>query len=185
MKRIMLRTGIVLFCIWHMCAVLVFATPRAATDSFAKASQQFLLPLVMPYMYTTSQWQLWDLFAPDPLRQIALYRIERQDADGGEWKEVITYKPGTFHWWQHASYFKYFSNVLNTSSEIMDPAKEEFLQFACTGNHIPPATPVRLVLYTTVLPWLLTPVSADYWNSWTPEWTRTISMLSICKVTLQ
>lgn len=177
MKRILFRTGIVLFCLWHMFAVGLTSIPRSAEDSFSKATRH-LLPAVTPYLQTTSQWQLWDLFAPDPLRRVTLYRIEEQK--DGEWTERITIKPGTYSVFRHAVMFKYFINILNNRDDTVQAAQARFLDMQCRTLGIADGTPVRLVLYATILPWLEKPVSREHWKTWIPSMERTIETGTIC-----
>lgn len=177
MKRILIRTGIILFCLWHMFAVGITSIPRSAKDDFSVASRR-ILPFVSPYLQTTSQWQLWDLFAPDPLRRVTLYRIEAQT--NGEWTEIATIKPGTYSVLEHAVFFKYFINVLNASGDSMTKAKEQFLSIQCKEHQLHGGTPIRLTLLATVIPYLAKPAPADMWTQWTPSFERTIEATTLC-----
>lgn len=180
-RQIALRVIIILFCVWHMCAVAIFTIPRAAQDAIAVASRQFVLPWVTPYLYTTSQWQLWDIFAPDPLRVISLYQIERNQDD--QWTVVETIKPDAYPFWQHATHFKYFINVLNADDSLM-AAKERFLQTECQRLHLPADTPVQLVAYSAELPFFLSPASPSFWSTWTPTWSRSTLTHTLCPAPL-
>jgi hypothetical protein len=162
---------IVLFCLWHMSAVLIYCIPREATDRFAVGSR-ILLPFVTPYMLTTSQWQLWDLFAPDPLNGITRYRIDVYEK--GEWRPLTTLQTGSFEWWRHANYFKLFVNVFGTSGAVVEPAKELLVtHFGCDAYHLAPGTIVHLVYEEAVIPRGLAPRSRAWWSNWKPNWVTT------------
>lgn len=170
---------IVIFCLWHMFAVLVFAIPRESRDSFSMNVRAVLLPVVTPYMYTTSQWQLWNVFAPDPLQRITLYRVEEQTADG--WSVVDTIKPGSYAWWRHANYFKYTENVLGSSNE---GAQAQFLIQECTQRNIAPHTLLRLSQYSSTIPTPPHPGSMAFWNAWTTEWEQFVLVTASCPSSL-
>jgi hypothetical protein len=182
MRRVFLQFIIVLFCVWHMFAVAIFSLPREATDTISVGMRQLFLPIVTPYMYTTSQWQLWDMFAPEPLRQIIFYRLEKQT--GNTWTEITTMKPGTYAWWRHAAYFKYFINVIGSSKDPRRLAQSQFLQQECAALSIPPGTLIRLVLATTTIPIPPSPGSSSFWKEWNPQWDYSIQALTLCNTAL-
>jgi len=161
-----------------MFAVGITSIPRSATDKFSKDVSHLLQPLVTPYLQLTSQWQLWDLFAPDPLRRVTLYRIEEQK--DGEWTERITIKPGTYSFLRHAVYFKYFINILNNTNEYAQKAQIRFLDIQCRQQGIESGTPVRLVLFATVIPYLQKPITMDEWATWMPAFERTVEAGTLC-----
>ncbi len=178
MRQTLLRTGIVLFCLWHMFAVAVTSIPRTAKDAFSVATRQTLLPFVTPYLQITSQWQLWDLFAPDPLRRVTLYGIEVNRND--RWEEIAIIKPGTYAFTHHATYFKYLIHVMDSNNASLDAAKERFLHLQCQEHDIAPSTQVRLVLYAVILPWNTSPVTPSFWKDWRPSIQQTIEMAALC-----
>ena len=70
------RLAVVGFVLWHAFAVLVYSVPRVAADPISTWTRRRLVPVVGPYMFLTSQWQLWNLFAPDPTRLVTIDRID-------------------------------------------------------------------------------------------------------------
>lgn len=179
MRQALLKTGIVLFCLWHMFAVGITAVPRSAKDAFSEATRMLLLPRVTWYVQTTSQWQLWDLFAPDPLRLVTLYRIEKH-MENGDWEEVTTIKPGSYAFPRHATFFKYLISTMNSDYPPVARAKERFLELQCEAYGLPPRTEVRMVLYTVVLPWNMSPVSRAFWKAWVPSLQQQIVSGTLC-----
>lgn len=144
------RIGVVIFCVWHMFAVSVFAMPRVAEDEFSRGVRQVFLPVVTPYMDITSQWQLWNLFAPDPTRQFSVYRIETKQADQ-TWKEVVILQPSSYPWWRRATYMKYMMNIFDAPSDAFIHTKEHFLHLQCVDHDLPGGTVVRLVAIRTLV----------------------------------
>ena len=111
-----------IFGLWHAFAVLAFSVPRVARDPVSAWARGGLLPIVAPYMFITSQWQLWDLFAPDPPRLVAAYRTEVGSQDG--WRELTTVRPGTFSIWRHNARFQLMRNLLRDGVPTLEPAAE-------------------------------------------------------------
>lgn len=75
---------LMIFCLWHMFAVLVASIPpdtAKAIDDFRRT----FLTLVQPYLMLTGQEQGWPLFAPDPVRRVSTYHLDV--FDGGAWTE--------------------------------------------------------------------------------------------------
>ena len=173
-----LQTFIVIFCIWHMFAVLIYTVPRIATDSFAVLSRTAFLPFVTPYMHTTSQWQLWDLFAPDPLRRVTTYRIDVNRGNG--WEELVDMHPGTYPWWQHAVRFKFFGNVLDPFDHARDKVKIRYMQLQCGIFHVPPGTPLRLSYRYYFLPDLTSSQSTTQWQRFIPQWYNVDGLETTC-----
>ena len=148
-RSLALRIGIVVLCVWHMTAVFLFAAP---SDKLAvlDAAKGAAMPVVRPYMLALSQWQQWNLFAPDPLRRVTTYRIDR--LRDGRWELVQRIGPGTFPWHRHASWFKYFTGIIDDDGERMRPVQERFLELSCARLGMLPDTQLRLTLERRVLP---------------------------------
>ncbi len=161
------KIGLILFVTWHMFSVGVYAVPRISQDKISVAWRMHLLPIVTPYMLMTSQWQLWNIFAPDPLRRVTFYRIETKNDDS--WNELITYKPGTLSLWRHATYFKMFSNMLDEESDTLAPIAGRFLHLLCKEHAVASGTPVRLKYIYYIIPYHKKRQSISWWNAWYPE----------------
>lgn len=59
------------FLLYHAAAVALFSVPRQSRNlPYAREIRTAFLPLIEPYLLLTSQWQRWELFAPDPLRRV-------------------------------------------------------------------------------------------------------------------
>lgn len=163
-----------------MFAVAVFTTPRIAKDSFATFSINYLIPRVAPYLQMTSQWQLWDLFAPDPLRRITGYRIEKEV--NGTWQTVTEIDASTYPWYQHSTRFKYYINVLEGSDDV-NAAKRQFLALQCNEWKLPADTHVRILYRIWIIPHLTSIPVPGYWKQWAPNVEEKIGPSILCPAT--
>lgn len=165
--RLFGQTAIILFVLWHSYAVAVYATPRVAKDPVSKWVIAELIPDVAPYMLQTSQWQLWNLFAPDPLRRVTFYRVQMLENE--TWKEVETIDADRYSIWRHAVRFKLMSNMLNEFEENREPLATRFLHLKCSEYDLPQGIPVRLVYEYYVIPKHEKRQSLAWWNAWKPD----------------
>jgi hypothetical protein len=161
-----------------MFAVTVFSTPREAKDPVAQYSLTTLLPMVIPYMQTTSQWQLWNLFAPDPLRRVTHYYVEYQEND--QWKNIASIKRGSFSFWRHAIQFKMLGNIFRRSEGFKSPLHARFLHLVCKDHQLVIGTPIRIQFDDYILPKLHQPQSIQWWKEWTPEHSITTGFSTTC-----
>ena len=156
-----------IFVLWHAFAVLTFSIPRVASDPISVWTRAHLLPLVAPYMFVTSQWQLWDLFAPDPPRLVTAYRVEV--GSGEEWRELTTVRPGTYPVWRHNARFQLMRNLLRDGAPTSPPAEARWLHLHCGEHDLPPGTPVRLTYEHYLIPAHERRASRAWWSAWRPE----------------
>ncbi len=161
-----------------MFAVAVFSTPRDSKSDIATIAKSHLIPFVSPYMYSTSQWQLWDIFAPDPIRRVTTYRIEIQH--GSTWNELETFTPKSFSFFRHAVQVKLLHNILSEFSDNRGPYAGRFMQVLCMKHGVQAGTPVRLVYQTYVLPFLKEPQTMSWWRTWKPTMTDRVGFTSTC-----
>lgn len=166
------------FVLWHAFAVAVYSTPREAQDPIGLWSRLDLIPIVTPYMLSTSQWQLWNLFSPDPLRRVTFYRVETQHE--GVWKELVTYKPGSFSIWRHATQFKLYSNMLNEFEQNRAPLAGRFMHLLCAEKGVAAGTPIRLQYIYYVIPFHTQRETYAWWNAWQPQFANYTGFETIC-----
>lgn len=142
---------IILFCLFHMAAVLIVAIPMEARDAVSQWTRINLLPLVQPYTLITSQWQQWKLFSPDPARRIVAYDIDAQLGNSG-WQQIATFDPrNPFRIFRRASQFKLLGRLLETRVMHL-PLTERFLQVMCQQHRLPTGTVLRLTYHVAELP---------------------------------
>lgn len=172
------RLVLVLVLIWHMFAVAIYSIPRDAKDVFATWTRIDLLPTVTPYMYATSQWQLWNIFAPDPLRRVTSYRIEIQK--NGVWEPLITIGPDSYSIFRHATRMKLMGNMLDEFSNNRAAIAGRFLTLLCSEHNVPSGTSIRLTYDFYVLPYLTQPQTAEWWSNWQPQYNSNIGFTTTC-----
>lgn len=176
--RVIGKIALVLFLLWHMAAVFIYSIPREANDTYAKWAREELLPGVTPYMFATSQWQLWNIFSPDPLRRVTAYRIEVRE--GTTWKELTTIEPYAYSFFRHAPHMKMMGNLLDEFSDNRAPYAGRFLQLTCLEYKVESQTPIRLVYRWYVLPLLKEPMTKSWWAEWQPTTTDTVGFTITC-----
>lgn len=172
------KVFVVLFCLWHMAAVGIYALPGDARDSLSLWTKQNLSQNISPYILATSQWQQWNLFSPDPLRRVSEYMLEIQQ--GTEWIHLTTLKPGSFPWWRHAAQFKMLGSLLEWDAK-RDEVVDRFLQLVCQEHSLQSGTPIRLVYRFYVIPAHERMASVSWWWHWEPEVTVAPGLTTICK----
>lgn len=169
---------LVVLLIWHMFAVATYAFPRESDNIINEYVKTRIHPIVTPYMLATSQWQLWNLFAPDPLRRVTIYHIEYQQ--NGLWKQLRTIQPGSFSIWRHAVQFKMMGNMLTEFSDNPSPIAIRYLHLHCTEHGLEAETPIRLQFEYYVIPQLDRPASVAWWRTWTPDRTIYTGFTTAC-----
>lgn len=74
---------IVPFCLFHMTAVALYLLPADQVPERLEHAIHAVRTVTNPYILSLSQWQRWDIFAPDPLRKESTYRLEKRVR--GQW----------------------------------------------------------------------------------------------------
>lgn len=178
MHRTIGKALLVAFLLWHMFAVAAYSIPRDAKDDFAVLAHRKLIPLVSPYLFMTSQWQLWNIFAPDPLRRVTAYRVEVQE--GRNWRTIDTVSPDMFSFFRHAARVKLMGNLLDEFSDNRAPFAGRYMQLLCMEQNIPTDTPIRLVYSYYVLPKPEKPQTMHWWAQQIPHWTDYTGFTTTC-----
>lgn len=171
----------VLFLGWHMFAVAVYSIPREAKDAFAVWTRIDILPIITPYMFATSQWQLWNIFAPDPLRRVTSYLVFAETGDNGQdWNQIDEITPHSFSIFRHSTQMKLMSNLLDELKDDRGPFVGRYLELECAARHVVQGTPVRLVYRSYVLPVPPASKNRSWWDTWTPSPTELIGFTITC-----
>lgn len=176
--RTFAKTGIALFCIWHMAAIGAYSIPSDARDRFSTWMRGHVIPVVTPYVLQTSQWQQWNLFAPNPLRRIVFYRVDRQ-TDGGGWTEAAAINRTTYGTWRHAVRFKLLGQALEENTNCPELA-ERAAQVLCRELGFAPGERMRIWHDVTIVPYVHPSPSRAWWNSWTPQFNATLAIETTC-----
>ena len=172
-----LRVFIILFCLWHMASVAVYALPWEASDPLTNAVRAVILPIVRPYILLTSQWQQWNLFSPDPLQRVVTYTVEIDR--GNRWEPVHTIAPGFVSTFRHASEFKFLGRTLEGNKTLL-PVVDRFLQAECRDADLPASSRVRLLYHWYVLPHPVRALSVGEWSSYQPQINTFIGSEVLC-----
>lgn len=165
--RILGKILLIIALLWHMFAVLFYTIPRDANDIFSQWTRLDILPIVSPYMLQTSQWQLWNIFSPDPLRQVTSYLIEVQE--NNEWNTLMTIDADTYSIFRKPTYIKLMMNTLDDSKDNQAPIAGRFLHLLCHDKKLIADTPIRLLYIMYTVPYITEPQTVAWWRQFKPE----------------
>jgi hypothetical protein len=177
--RLFAKTGIALFCVWHMTAIAVFSLPTDANDRVTQWIRYNTASAFSPYVFQTSQWQQWNLFAPNPLRRIVFYRIDTKTQDG-DWMRVTTIDSTTYGLWRHTTRFKLLS--LAIEEQTRRPAlTERAAQVLCTEYGFIPGERIRIWHEIAIVPSITPSPNKTWWDSWIPQFEQTLAIDTVCQ----
>lgn len=129
-----------------MIAIFAMSTPE---DSNAKAAlflRNTVRPVTDPYLFLTSQWQYWNLFAPNPTNWVTEYRIEA--LRGNAWETVTVISGPSLETWRRSDELKVLERM---DEEGTDAMRERYLYDACGTYKIGYGTPARMIRRLQVL----------------------------------
>ena len=124
-----------------------------------------------PYMLITSQWQLWNLFSPEPLRNVLYYDMERWDPVKKNWKIVFSVTPSRVPFWRAARDQKVLYSATSNWDEYI-PLRKQLLKNECIRQRMPVGTDLRLVFWSFTIPGDPDIASAAFWKDYKPELVR-------------
>lgn len=177
--RTFAKVGIALFCAWHMAAIGLYTIPGEATDRASRWVLDNVTPHATKYVLMTSQWQQWNLFAPNPLRRITFYRVETQNAEGS-WAYVTSVNRYTYGGMRHAVRFKLLGQALEedtTRPELAERAAQVF----CKEFGFEPEENIRIWHETTVVPYVHPSPSKAWWDAWEPAFESSLAIETTCQ----
>ena len=128
-----------------------------------------------PYVLSTSQWQRWNLFSPDPLRRVVEMDIEQNI--NGRWVTVHTINEKNLGWWQKAPELKIMRRM---EDDDKLPLRRQYVQDYCRTHALETGTHMRLRKRWFIIPKHATAASASQWNAWQPEWNEHIDFDLYC-----
>lgn len=132
------------FVVWHAFAVATYAIPISTQSVFARSVRNISVTMTRGYVLSLSQWQQWNLFAPDPMRRVPSYEVQRQDV--GQWLTIASINPDSFSWAHQATRYKLLIGMLEQDQETYSPLMvEHFLRNYCAPNSLNSGTNLRLV----------------------------------------
>ncbi|MBI3331662.1 hypothetical protein HYZ99_01745 [Candidatus Peregrinibacteria bacterium] len=175
--RRIVRWIVILFCIWHGSAIAFYSLPPDTESATLNEIRRVTIRLFRPYMLATSQWQQWNLFAPNPLRRVVRYVIQVRQAN--TWKTIAVLDSGTIEWWRDADELKLLRR-LEDGEEYWYPVRNRYLEEFCMQHTIRRDTPIRLVYHYYVIPRNDHPMPLSWWKSWGPEWKKKVGAQTVC-----
>lgn len=176
--RTFAKAAVALFCAWHMAAIGVYTIPGEARDSVSRWLMDNAVPRVSHYVLLTSQWQQWNLFAPNPLRRIVFYRVETQEPDG-TWATVAHLDRHYYSGWRHAVRFKLLGQALEENTERPELA-ERAAQVFCRELGLRPGAGVRVWHEVAVVPYEFPSPSKAWWDAWEPQFADDLAIDTSC-----
>ena len=158
---------IIPFFFFHAIAVGAYSVPRETEDAFSVWTRGNLVPIVQPYLFWTSQWQQWNLFAPNPLRRVTRYTIEERR--GNTWQQIALLSYDTIPWWRDADELKILRHT-EQSGELWKELQRAYLAVECRDRALAPGTALRMAYHSAIIPYLAEPRPIDDWLRWNPSW---------------
>ena len=111
-RRLLIST----FLVFHMGATAVWVMPQCPIrKEFAPWVQYYIVPLGL--------WQLWAMFAPDPVRDTVTLEAEVIDANGVRYRFEFP-RLADYNWWQGIPRFRYSKYAANLACEDFALARE-------------------------------------------------------------
>lgn len=120
---------------------------------------------IRPYALTTSQWQRWNLFSPDPLRRVI--EMDFHIYVEGEWLLVKTLSENHVGFWQRAPELK---TMRRMEDKQLRPLRKRYADVFCIEERIPEETPIRITKRWHVIPKHDITQSTEWWRNWQPTW---------------
>lgn len=179
MHALLSRSVIIAFCLWHMTAVGLYSLSPLMGDPISGWLYDNVRPYMRPYILTLSQWQRWNLFAPNPTRRVVNFAIDVQE--DGVWKERSLVAAHTVEWWRKSPELKIMRTL--EKEERLKPLRERYVLLFCSTLDLPPGTHLRLRKQFYMIPKNETRKSAVWWREWTPQWKETIDVQTSCPPT--
>lgn len=145
-----------------MAAVGTYALPEDAEDRVTVWIKSHTGPIVRPYLFTTSQWQQWNLFSPDPIRRVSFYSITVDTPTAPP--ESVYLDHEHLPWWRDGDELKILRRMEDGAFQ-WEGLRMRYLEIFCEENRLPPRTAVTLSARGYVIPRPAVPMSTAYWHS--------------------
>lgn len=172
--HIVIKTLIGAFCIWHIAAIFSYSIYHVESVPVLQwiSDQRHTF---RPYILTTSQWQRWNLFSPDPLRRVIEMDIDQYINE--QWAKVHTVNEHNVGWWQRAPELK---TMRRMESDNKLPLRKRYIEDYCRIHDIPEGTRMRMRKRWFVIPKHTKTQSKEWWNVWEPNWNEKIDFEVPC-----
>lgn len=134
-----------LFCLGHMTAVAFFVVPVSYPGGMGKIGQA-LHDVSAPYVLSLSQWQQWNLFAPDPIRRVSRFVVDMRT--NNQWVPTAFIDPTSRAFYEYPKLMKVLGRLETTHAVLVEP----FLLFYCQTEKVTQGKELRLRINYVVLP---------------------------------
>lgn len=162
------------FCLWHMVAIAAYLIPGNATFPVLSywlpgiANLPWMHGVInpikqatSPYVLITSQWQIWDIFSPNPLRRVSMHRIDARMPDG-RWETVRQLDPLSIPWPIRVKELKILGRLEEDGWRNAVPT---YLAAHCSMEHLS-AMDIRLHVVRYVIPLPAEARAGGGWAGW-------------------
>lgn len=185
------KIAIGLFCLYHMAAIASYAFPGEIHDLVRYRIQKayrstavldrvdtFRWNAFGKYVLTTSQWQIWNLFSPNPMRDVLKLEVQKWSKEDRRWVLAVIVDPQKLSGWRSARDAKILYGV-TYNWEDDRPVRKRLLETFCKNLELPENTLVRLVFYSYTIPNYNVSSSA-FWKRYEPRVTTYPDVSSRC-----
>jgi hypothetical protein len=128
-----------------MFAVAVFVVPISYPGGMGVIGQR-LHEFSAPYVLSLSQWQQWNLFAPDPIRRVSTFIVDTRE--NNQWVPTAFIDPTSRAFYEYPKLMKVLGRLETTHAGLVEP----FLQFYCQTEKETQGKELRLRINYVVLP---------------------------------
>ena len=141
------QLSIIAFCLWHLTAVTLYVLPKNFGPVWLQTSIGSLSNITSPYVQMTSQWQKWDIFSPNPMRNVHTFIVEVQEKT--RWRHYRSITPFSLSWSERGRELK----ILGRLTENWSGLSSQYLTTTfCQNNPLLRGKRLRLRIETRVIP---------------------------------
>lgn len=176
----MFEVCIMLFCVFHVWSVFSFSAPSSLmkTVPLVQKVRDMTSYYVDPYLRLTSQWQSWNLFAPNPLRRVVNFSIIRTDGPTPLLVEDIS--PESLEWYRASVELKTVRRLEKKSKDQI-ALREAYLQDACRRYQLDTSATLQLMISRHIVPHHTETKSFWWWRDWQPRWSQYADVSVQCR----
>lgn len=159
-----------------MLSLGIYTLPPDVNTPTIKFAKDEIRPMIKKYVLLTSQWQLWNIFAPNPLRRTTYYAVDIQR--DGEWYEKIRIDNDHFQFWNVAYNLKMLRRL--EKEDKFQIFRERYLVRYCDRLQLQPNDPIRLVRHYYVIPKAEISNTYSWWSSLENDWKSEVHVDTTC-----
>ncbi|MBP9773023.1 MAG: hypothetical protein KBD00_00150 [Candidatus Peribacteraceae bacterium] len=153
-----------LFCLWQIIAIAVYLIPSSATLPLMNKVITPIKTFTSSYVLITSQWQIWDIFSPNPLRRVSLHSIDTRLVDG-RWQTIRPLDPQSIPWPIRVKELKILGRLEEDGWRNAVPS---YLAARCTMEQLSDID-IRLHVVRYVIPLPAEVRAFGGWQNWQPQ----------------